>query len=156
MFVKKLKLISIVVTSLMLTACVNMDGKMVNYEGKKADCSTSGGGFGLGMVVGAAIAATNNQLCESKWEDKGFILAEDVGMAGIDFNEDASKPPLIVSVKSPASQCVKSGDLLLSVDGVAVSNILDAKMNIFRASGTELLLALSREEKLSKCPIILL
>jgi S1-C subfamily serine protease len=123
-----------------LSACVSMNGKMQNAQGELADCSTSGGGIGLGMVVGAATAAISNSSCESKMREKGFLLTKDVGKHGVGFGSNTE--PVVSDVSEPASSCVSVGDKLTSVNGKPVASALDAKRGLFAKSGDKMSLAM--------------
>jgi len=139
----------------LLTGCVSMDGKMLNAHGEEKDCSASGGGIGLGMVVGAALAATSNQLCESKWEDQGYLVHDNIGNSGIELAKENQSKPLVTSVSSPASNCILVGDTLLSVDNKDVNTAYDAREAIFKESGEELNILLARNTTQKNCLISL-
>ena len=128
------------------TGCVSMDGRMVNAHGQVHDCSTSGGGFGLGMVVGAAIAAAGNQLCESDAEELGYILHDEVGVSGISFDATLSQEAIVLASEPPAYPCVMEGDRLVQVGQKSVSNLAEAKEAVFKESGDSLSLSLVRAE----------
>lgn len=133
------------------TGCVSMDGRMVNANGETFDCSTSGGGFGLGMVVGAALAAASNQACESDAEDRGFILHDDVGKTGLTFNNLSGRQVLITASEPPAYPCVLIGDQVLEVDHKAIATLSDAKSAIFKESGDPIHLSISRSGIQQNC-----
>ncbi len=134
----------------LLTGCISLDGKMVNAAGEVADCSASGGGFGLGMVVGAAAAAASNQLCESSYEDKGYILHDSVGHTGIDLPKEDEAPPVVLAANEPAAPCIKTGDRLIEVDGSPVTNAISAKRAIFKESGEPVsILAENQEDEVT-------
>lgn len=144
------ELITLVLFSL-LTGCVSMDGKMLNAHGEEKDCSTSGGGLGLGMVVGAALAATNNQLCESKWEEQGYLVHDNIGNSGINLIKEDQSKPLVASVTTPASNCILAGDTLLSVDNEDVNTVYDAREAMFKESGEQLNILLARNSVQKNC-----
>lgn len=98
-----------------ITGCVSMNGNMVNAEGKTANCSTKGGGIGLGMIIGAAVAATDNQLCESSMRDKGFLHVKAVGKSGITLPIAESDAPVIIASVPPAAPCLVTNDRIIKV-----------------------------------------
>ncbi|WP_318508098.1 hypothetical protein [Photobacterium leiognathi] len=148
---KTIKMTTLAILSLALTGCVSMDGRMVNAEGENFDCSTSGGGLGLGMLVGVAAAAISNEVCEATAEEKGFLLLEDVGYAGITLDKDHTLPPLVYSVQEPAAPCVKIGDVLKTINNQLVSNNKEAKKAIFLQEGEDVELTLLRKSSVLSC-----
>lgn len=147
------KLIGITMISLfgfISTGCVSMDGRMVNAHGETHDCSTSGGGIGLGMVVGAALAAASNQSCESDAEEKGFILADDVGVSGLSFTS-SEEQVLITAAEPPAYPCVSVGDQVVGIDQKAISSLSDANTAVFKETGDQLRVSLIRSGMEQEC-----
>jgi len=147
-----MKLLIPVVIFAALGGCASFDGRMVNVNGDQIDCSSSGGGFGLGAVVGVAAAAASNSVCESDAEEKGYVHADHIGESGMDIVESNN----LVSVrysKEPASPCVQIGDILKEVDSQQVNSLKDAKTALFKEEGTQVTLALMREQIPVECNI---
>jgi S1-C subfamily serine protease len=128
---------------------------MLNAQGDIKDCSSAGGGIGLGMLLGMAIAATSNQLCESEWEEKGYLFFEDIGTTGLVLPEQDKAKPTVLYAEQPAALCVVRGDTLLSVDNKKVDNTKEARKALFKPKGEELNLLLQRKEEQKECLISL-
>ena len=149
------KIVTIFCAAAFMTGCVSMDGRMVNAHGEKVDCSTSGGGIGLGMVVGAAAAAISNEACESEAESKGYLLYEDVGYSGIIFDKSKSDVITVKAAQEPASPCIRSGDIIKSINDKEVLNIREAEQEIFKKYGTLLDFSIDRDAAKFDCVISL-
>lgn len=124
------------VAALTLTGCITMDGNMVHPDGRSANCTTKGGGLGIGMVIGAAAAAVDNQLCESKFEKEGFVLAKDVGKTGL-VVVDEGGAAVVKAVVDPAKSagCVDAGDKIVSVEGVPTASAQAVRSATFKKAG---------------------
>lgn len=143
--------ILVLLTILLLSGCISLDGKMVNAEGKRVDCSTSGGGLGLGMIVGAAFAALDNEMCESTAEEKGFLLVDDVGFSGITFDENKTDSVIVSLVSQPAAPCVRIGDRIEEVNHNYIDSVSEAKAAIFQKEGEDIELGLLRDSEKHSC-----
>lgn len=148
---RKLKLIVMATFAAAMTGCVSMNGKMVNALGEHHDCTSSGGGFGLGAVIGVAMAAASNASCESSAEEEGFLLVEDVGESGMIIAQSELEYPIVQTAIPPAYPCVQPGDRLTQIDSNTISNLDDAKKAMFKESGIPVLVALSRAEQSIEC-----
>lgn len=148
---KTFKLGLIATAALVSTGCVTMDGNMIDSAGNTANCSTKGGGVGLGMVVGAAIAAADNQLCESSHRDKGYLLVTKVGVHGIVLPEEPKAAPVTSKVEPPASQCLFAGDRIARVNGTDTADVAAARQALFAPAGTPVSVEVARSNTVQVC-----
>lgn len=110
----------------------------------------------MGMIVGAAAAAIDNGLCESKMREQGYMNTDDVGKSGLTFEGEASAEAVVVASVSPADQCLKQGDKIVEIDRRSVANVKEAKEAFFKESGTKIIVKLDRQRNQVECEFTLL
>ncbi len=132
------KLIIVPLCAAILTGCMTFQDKMVAADGKTFDCTSTGGGIGLGFIVGAATAAASKGICVDSYEKLGFIKASEASTVGLKLEEKEGK----VFIKELADGGeldkigVKEGDQLLSINQAVVSSIDGAKKSFFGKKGS--------------------
>lgn len=142
--------LAVLCSSLVLqTGCVSFQTDMVDEAGHTKVCEASGGGFGLGALVGVAAAAAMRASCVSDFEDEGYVDRDDAGDLLIDI---ASKPQgltvIDVDAQSNASKAgVQVLDIILGINGKHPDTVGDARKMIFGDRDENLELELQREEQ---------
>lgn len=129
------------------TGCVSFQTDMVDVEGHTKVCEASGGGFGLGALVGVAAAAAIRASCVDDYEDEGYLDREDAGTLDI---EVASNPKGVTVVDvDEHSNALKAGvqvlDIILGINGKHPKSAVDARAMIFGDRDEKLELELKRE-----------
>ena len=146
----KAGVLAVLCSSLVLqTGCVSFQTDMVDDDGHTKVCEASGGGFGLGALVGVAAAAAMRASCVSDFEDKGYVDRDDAGDLSIDI---ASKPQGLMVINVDAqSNASKAGvqvlDIILGINGKHPDTVEDARKMIFGDRDDKLKLELQREER---------
>lgn len=149
------KAITLCIVSAALGGCVSFNGQMVNAKGEAKNCSTSGGGIGLGMIVGAGVALASNQICESGLKSEGFLLVKDIGKSGIDLKSDEQNQAVVMDAVPPAAPCLKAGDLLAKINDSDTPDLKDAKKALFGKIGSVINVAYKRNEETGECKFAL-
>ena len=139
--------------TLLCSGCVSMDGKMLNAQGKLYNCSTSGGGLGLGAVIGATAALINNELCEAKAEKNGYLLLEDIGSSGIEINSESSDKVTVKAASEPAAPCVNEGNIIKNINDKKTHTAMDSTTALFGKHGKIIDLLLESNSTSKNCTI---
>jgi S1-C subfamily serine protease len=86
-------------------------------------CQSTGGG-----LIGMAVAANASASCADTYRSRGYKPVAEAVATGIVLSKD-EMPAKILTVKqdSPAAKAaLKSGDIILAIDGQSVTNRIDA------------------------------
>lgn len=153
MVVTRRILLTLIATA--LTGCASFNGQMVDANGTPKNCSTTGGGLGLGAVIGATMALASNQACESDLASKGFVLKKDLGKSGIDLDQQIEDKAVVADAKPPAAACIKPGDVLVQIDDIIQPDKTAAKKALFGKAGKPLKIAFVRGETSGSCQLSL-
>jgi len=112
------KTLLITAAALAMTGCMSLKTEMVNAKGDFKNCEATGGGLGLGAVVGVALAAASRGSCVSEQKEDGFLEADAAGTLNIQFLSQTDAK-LIVSKSSVTN--ILAGDRILALDGKEIT-----------------------------------
>jgi len=126
---------------------------MINANGDMYRC----GSYGQG-IYGVAQANQIQGDCLTSMRAAGYIEIEKAGVVGIIYSQQLSTDTLVtilkVAPKSPAETAgIRSGDILLAVDGIKVRKNTDASMLLFGNVGTTVSLSISSNGKITNMNI---
>lgn len=123
------RLISIISAAVLLTGCMSLKTEMVNANGTFKDCAATGGGLGLGAVVGVAIAAAARSGCVNDQKEGGFLEAEHAGTLHVKFAASTDEAPLTVS--ESRINGIQTGDQIVAINGKAVATSEEFQSAVF-------------------------
>lgn len=149
------RLLLVSALAFILIGCANFDGKMVDAQGNSRDCSTMGGGIGLGAIVGMGAAAISNHSCESTLKERGYVLEKNVGISGITLYQYNVHKVLVDSVSEPALDCVDVGDELVKINDLENPDLIAARKELFGEVGKVIDITYLRDENHGSCQIML-
>ena len=135
--------------ALVLTGCATFSEKMVSADGSVKDCSASGGGWGIGMLLGMGIAATQKHLCVNQMEKNGYLVAAQAGWTGLRLKDvdGAIKVSAVDANSSAAAQGMMAADRIVSIDGNQPANASAAQKMLFGKPGTSVRLTIVRQDQ---------
>ncbi|PPD22873.1 MAG: hypothetical protein CTY22_05180 [Methylomonas sp.] len=127
----------IILTSLIaicLSGCVSLRTDMVNADGQQDNCQVTGGGLGLGAVIGIGSAYIARSSCVSDMESLGYLAIDEAGFPGFSLSEQGTARAEIQSVVDGTDAKLNGlapGDLVVSVNNVPVKDVNEAKKKLF-------------------------
>lgn len=107
------KIILITSAALALTGCMSLKTDMVNAKGDFKKCEATGGGLGLGAVVGVALAAASRSSCVSDQKSAGFLEADSAGTLDVKFLPQGDAK---LTVNESNTKDILLGDKILAID----------------------------------------
>ena len=96
-----------------LPGCVSLKTDMINADGTIRNCEASGGGLGLGAVIGVGSAMISRELCVDSYEESGFIELEDAGTIQVQVENHNNG----VSIISTKNKDLLIGDVINKING---------------------------------------
>lgn len=133
-----------------LAGCMSMRTDLVNVDGKRDFCEATGGGIGLGAVVGVAVAAASRSSCVSDKQKLGYLALDEAGFVGVVLPEDPKAAPLVVRVRdgSEAQKAgIQAGDEIVSINDRAPADTQETKAWLFGKIADPVKVALKRLEQ---------
>ena len=133
-----------------LTGCMSMRTDLVNADGKRDFCEATGGGIGLGAVVGVAAAAASRASCVSDKQKLGYLALDEAGSVGVALPEDPKAAPLVVGVRdgSEAQKAgIRAGDEIVGINDRAPADTRETKAWLFGKIADPVKVALKRLEQ---------
>jgi len=107
------KIILLTAISFTLTGCMSLKTEMVNAKGDFKNCEATGGGLGLGAVVGVALAAASRSSCVTNQKSIGFLEVDSAGTLDINFSTQGDA---VLTVSESNVKDILEGDRILEVD----------------------------------------
>lgn len=133
-----------------LSGCMSLRTDLVNVDGKRDFCEATGGGVGLGAVVGVAVAAASRASCVSDKQKLGYLALDEAGYVGVVLPEDPKATPLVVRLRdgSEAQKVgIQEGDEIVSINDHAPADTQEAKAWLFGKIADPVKVALKRFEQ---------
>jgi S1-C subfamily serine protease len=130
----------------LLCACTTAPSTvLITPQGKSVRCASVGAGG-----VGVSLATEIHKNCVEDAKSLGALPLSEVGYIGVNFSQDPSTPLKIIKV-SPNSGAemagMRSGDVVVAINGQTVTNLADAKVLIFGRYGTSVSITYRRDKK---------
>jgi carboxyl-terminal processing protease len=130
-----------------IAGCASYSKMLINPNGQLVHCAQTGWG-----ILGTPAALNAHDNCVASYKAAGYIELEEAGAIGIRLATTGSGPVRILSVteNSPASRAgISPGDLIISVDGQAVSNAVDTRGMLLGRANTQVSIVVRKgtEEK---------
>ncbi|QZA81466.1 PDZ domain-containing protein [Deefgea piscis] len=145
----KYKLLIVPICVAILTGCMTFQDAMVASDGKTFNCESTGGGIGLGAIIGVAAAAASKGICVNSYEKLGYIKATEASTVGLKLEEKEGK--VFIKELGDGGELekvgVKEGDQLLSVNQDSISTIDGAKKSFFGKKGSIVKVVLLRGDE---------
>ncbi len=140
------KIFSIVGMILCLIGCTSIHRLMINSNGQMIDCNAAGHG-----LLGVSLAEKYAEDCVDSWEKAGYLELDFAGFVGMVFRADSTMRILQVIKDAPADKAgILVDDKLISVNGVKVTSLIDAKRLLFGRSGEFVTVIIERNGKNSE------
>lgn len=126
-----------------LTGCASFCTEMINANGVLKRCESSGGGFGLGAIVGAGSAAVMRSNCVSNYSDAGYLEFNEAGSLRV----HAERQEQGFYIKKSYVDEVVEGDVITSINGQLPDDFSGFKKIIFGKLSEDLSLTIVRDGK---------
>lgn len=103
--------------------CATPTTWLVNSEGRSVLCSATGWGY-----IGAPMAAASHDHCVSNYKRVGYVELSDLTLGlYLDFSENVARVKRVEPYSSGDRVGIKQGDILKTVDGMAMRSYKDGQ-----------------------------
>ncbi len=126
-----------------LTGCASFSTEMINANGILKRCESSGGGVGLGAIVGAGSAAVMRSNCVTSYSDAGYLEFNEAGSLRV----HAERREQGFYIKKSFVDGIVEGDVITDIDGQLPSDFEGFKKIIFGKLSEDISLTIFRGDK---------